>query len=309
MKTYYSHLIYLGLFCFCSTIAFADINNISSLETRYKIKNEQVALLSTYFNSKQFSRIMNQYGYQYQRKLSSTKKTFYDNTQLELLNNNTSISINQLSLTKDKNSFDTLIKIQQQIELKTPEKHLIFESRKNRKVISPEDKHPLLGVIKRNDRIALKQTLSQIGLSNYFKLQQILTIETRELKYLLIKKNQIAVIISIQSSTAETFGLQSNYSGLTIKQNSSTIDNSAIITAISNDLSREFPNMPQNIHTEYYTAFNYLTDIFINLAFIIKHQRLYKITQIVFFSIGGFFILLLFFRKRLFFDTKHSNYK
>jgi len=182
---------------------------------------------------------------------------------------------------------------------------LEFEVRHYKTSASYEEKHRLLGIVKRSVRPTFLQVLKKLGIENPFSLINVVNTLHHRAGFRFSHKGDLFGEIYLDKITAEKFGVESSYSLLTLRYagvNHSPLaaDNGPNFRqTIEDDLHNKIPNSDRVEGPDYQLAFDELENHLPFLKLMIKFPVLVKSGEVILFFLFGFLILSVFFYKRL----------
>jgi hypothetical protein len=171
---------------------------------------------------------------------------------------------------------------------------------------SPDEKHRLLGIVKRAVRPVFKDVLKKIGIENPFYLTNVVNITGRRAGFKIICKDIPMGRIYLEEVTAEKFGIESLYCILKFVHDpgfgpvAAPDEKPRIEEAIEDDLLKNLPVFRRIDETDYQLAFSELDEQLPFLKLLLRYPLIKKCGEIVLLSLFGFVVLALFFYKRLF---------
>jgi len=171
---------------------------------------------------------------------------------------------------------------------------------------SPDEKHRLLGIIKRAVRPVFKDVVKKIGIENPFHLINVINVDSRRAGFKIVYKDIPIGRIYLEEVTAEKFGIQSPYCVLRFAQGAglgsvvAPAEKDRIEAAIADDLLKSLPVLRRVEKTDYQLAFHQLDNRFPFLKLLLRYPIIKRCGEVVLLSLFGCMVLGLFFYKRLF---------
>jgi len=232
------------------------------------------------------------------------EKTFFDTKELFLLKSNYALFL--LQSEKENNGKRGDYNNLKKVFLENDSIYSYFNRRTKNGVISGDDKHPLLGKIKRNERQNFYELLKKLGLSKPEKLKKILNLESRFISHDLTSDNTSVGNLSIAFNTVEILGKEQLYVDVRLETESiqaelRQLNLEKLTLAIEQLIKTAIPSVSIKDKNQsiYQKAFYQVSTDFPFLEFHISNPYLFKIMQILFFFLFGSLLLLLFYRSRL----------
>lgn len=182
---------------------------------------------------------------------------------------------------------------------------LEFEVRHYKISASSEEKHRLLGIVKRSVRPTFLQVLKKLGIENPFSFINVVNTLHHRAGFRLSYKGDLWGEIYLDKITAEKFGVESSYSLLTLQYAGGNHSSLAadkgpdFRQTIEDDLHNKISNSGRVEVPDYQLAFDELEHHLPFLKLMIKFPVLVKSGEVILFSLFGFLILSVFFYKRL----------
>ena len=171
---------------------------------------------------------------------------------------------------------------------------------------SPDEKHSLLGVVKRAVRPVFKDVLKRIGIENPLYLINIIDVYGRRAGFEILYENIPFGRIYLEEVSSEKFGIEALSCVLKFVPDAgigslvAPDEKDSIEAAIADDLYKHLPLLRRIDKTDYQFAFHQLDDRFPFLKLLLRYPLIKKCGEIVLLSLFGFVVLVLFFYKRLF---------
>jgi len=170
---------------------------------------------------------------------------------------------------------------------------------------SPDEKHSLLGIVKRAVRPVFKDVLKKIGIENSFYLTNVVNTTGRRAGFNIIYKDIPLGRIYLEEVTAEKFGIQSRYGvvklGWDVGPGSAVapFEMTHIEKAIEKDLSKNISLVRQVKESDYQLAYGKLEEQFPFLRLLLEYPIIRRFGEAILLSLFGFIVLGMFFYRRL----------
>ncbi|MDY6970382.1 MAG: hypothetical protein SVR08_17250, partial [Spirochaetota bacterium] len=169
----------------------------------------------------------------------------------------------------------------------------------------PEEKHPLVGIVKRSERPGFRSILKSIGIENPISLKNIVNTTHHLAGYEIIYKKELFGKIYIDKVVAERFGIESKYVILKLIINNfptsdlTSEDISILNNIVVKDLYSFMPNLNHIEISQYRFAFKELEKQIPFFKTIVEFPVISDLLEIIVFSFFGFVVLMILYRKRL----------
>ena len=170
---------------------------------------------------------------------------------------------------------------------------------------SPDEKHSLLGVIKRAVRPVFKDVVKKIGIENPFRLINVINVDSQRAGFNIIYKDIPIGSIYLEEVTAEKFGIESPYCVLRFAPGAglgsvvAPAEKARIEKAIKDDLLSSVSVVNRVKETAYQLAYGELEQQFPFLKVLLKYPIIKRCGEAILLSLFGFIVLGLFFYRRL----------
>lgn len=175
---------------------------------------------------------------------------------------------------------------------------------------SPDEKHRLLGIVKRNVRPVFKDILKIIGIENPFYLTNVVNITGRRAGFKIIRNDIPMGRICLEEITTEKFGIEYLYCILKFVHDPgfgpvAALDEKARIEeAIEDDLLNSVSVVKRVKETDYRLALSQLDEQFPFFKVLLRYPIIEKCGKVILLSLFGFVVLGVLFYKRLFVNSK-----
>jgi len=175
---------------------------------------------------------------------------------------------------------------------------------------SPDEKHQLLGIVKRNVRPVFKDILKLIGIENPFYLTNFVNITGRRAGFKVIRNDIPMGRICLEEITTEKFGIEFLYCILKFVHDpgfdpvAAPDEKTRIEEAIEDDLLNSVSVVKRVKETDYQLAFSELDEQFPFFKTLLRYPIIEKCGKVIFLSLIGFVALGVLFYKRLFVNSK-----
>jgi len=170
---------------------------------------------------------------------------------------------------------------------------------------SPDEKHSLLGVIKRAVRPVFKDVVKKIGIENPFRLINVINVESRRAGFEIIHEDIPIGRIYLEEVNAERFGIESLSCVLKFIPDAglgstvAPLEMTRIEKAIQNDLSKNISLVRQIKESDYQLAYGKLEEKFPFLRLLLEYPIIKRFGEAILLSLCGLLVLSLFFHRRL----------
>ncbi len=170
---------------------------------------------------------------------------------------------------------------------------------------SPDEKHRLLGIIKRAVRPVFKDVIKKIGIENPFHLINVINVDSRRAGFKIVYKDIPIGRIYLEEVTAEKFGIQSRYGVIKLVWDVgpgsavATFEITHIENAMEKDLSKNISLVRQVKESDYQLAYGKLEEQFPFLRLLLEYPIIKRFGETILLSVCGFLVLSLFFHRRL----------
>lgn len=230
---------------------------------------------------------------------------YFDTPELHYLNNNGEIrykAIEYISKKKKKVKYYEVI-----LSAHSDREPSVFPVKHYNKVKNFEEKHPLLGLVKRKDREHFIAQMSNDGIDYPLRLKEILRVSKLSDSYGIKYKEQQVGILKINTMTASAFDDDVDFIMATSFSNKKNIQaftasDQEHIGAFFNKLANMLTPVPSGdvvLDNEYAVVFHQLKKDIILFDLFLKYPFLVHLSYAAYFAVVGLVLLKLFFWRRI----------
>jgi hypothetical protein len=309
----------LGLFfvlCMLSSSIAAPkpVDNIDlpsgSVAFRFSVPEKQVTEIWQYVRNldvKQLSDDLNLPPLTHTKSVISKSDQYYDDSRLTFLDNGYSLYSQKRILGLKKNGKP---RIRETVVGDVPSAEVTFVQlpvRHYRIVASPEEKHPLLGLVKRSERVAFIDFLEGLGIKNPFELRKTIVIKRENESLALFAEGQPLAVVNLDKVVAMKYGFEQVYYEVSLVWSGVSAFSAGqgfakISDYLQSELPSRFPAVELETRNHYQKGVVLLSKKVPFFRSTLKVPQIFKGIQAILIILFGFMLYAVFFRKRVFTD-------
>lgn len=274
----------LCLLLFATTVSAASRSVENTGEHLYLVPENQVPSLSRYLSETVFP----ENNKNVRRSRFTSHQEFFDFEDLFLLHRGSYIAV---KTTSDNDGQ----KLRQVIAFSNHQASG-FSGRGTGKVLTADDKHPLLSQVKRVDRDRFKEQLDSVGVSNIFAMRPVIITDAEHHGYIFSITGMDHLTVSLNIINIHILGRSKVMVTLSILPQSE--QGRKVAGEIENSLEDLFPGLHSSDSTAYQLAFENGPGNPAITEFFLSHRLLFKLLQALLFAGLGTLVILLIIKRR-----------